>query len=106
MTFLQRYKRSLLIVLIDCLAITTAWLCAFFLRYNLSFSGDHWPRHAIIALPLVLVVQLIANSFKKETAPEKKSFFKWYFLGIVIIILLVLYYLYMRKNRKFKYKRF
>lgn len=61
MTFLQRYKRSLLLLLVDSLAISMAWLCAFFLRYNLSFSDDHWPHHAIIALPVVLVVQLIAN---------------------------------------------
>ena len=51
-------------------------------------------------------VKLIANSFKKETAPEKKNFFNWYFVGIIVIILAVIYYVYFRRFKKFKYKRY
>jgi hypothetical protein len=50
-------------------------------------------------------VELISNSFKKETSPEKKSFFKWYFIGIIFIILIVAYYVYIRSYKKIKFKR-
>jgi hypothetical protein len=51
-------------------------------------------------------VDIISNSFKKETAPENKNFFKWYFIGILIIMLAIAYYVYLRNFKKFKYKRF
>lgn len=51
-------------------------------------------------------VELIANSFKKENTPEKTSFFKWYFIGILLIIIAVSYYVYLRQFKRFKYRRF
>ena len=61
MKSLSLYKRTLIFLIIDVLCISLAWLGAFLLRYNLSFSSTAWESYALSILPLVLLVQFLMN---------------------------------------------
>ncbi len=51
------------IVLHDLIVIPTAWILAYWLRYNLEVIPDIFLQSAIYALPVVITVQTVVNLF-------------------------------------------